>query len=87
MFRAGYCEKHGDSAVEVFSPCPAFMPTVLLRCDSLLLPTKFDDPPLPHRLCTDFGTEEERRKSGGFTEGKLYQTFIILIAIRGAGRA
>jgi hypothetical protein len=53
----------------------------------LFLPTKLDDPPLPHRLCTDFGTEEERRICGGKAEENLYQTFIILIAIRGAGRA
>ena len=74
MFRAGYCEKQGVYAVEVFSPCPAFMPTVLLRCDSAISPnhTRWSSAPPPtlHRLCTDFGTEEERRMSEGITEVK-----------------
>ena len=39
---------------------------------SLFLRTKLDAPSLLHRLCTDFGTEEERRKSGGITDLEPY---------------
>ena len=56
----------------------------------LFLLTKLDDPTLPHRLCTDFGTEVERRYNGGsaeVAEGKSYQILVNAIAIRGAGRA
>ncbi|MBQ4450710.1 MAG: hypothetical protein II900_09830 [Prevotella sp.] len=37
---------------------------------SSFLRTKLDETPLLHRLCTDFGTEEERRKSEGRAEDK-----------------
>ena len=37
---------------------------------SFILHTKLDVPSLLHRLCTDFGTEEERRINGLTTESK-----------------
>ena len=40
MFRAGYCEKRGHFADEVFLPRSASMPSLFLLCDSALPPNQ-----------------------------------------------
>ena len=46
---------------------------VVIASNSVVVPLQVRSkslvPPLSHRLCTDFGTEEERRKNGGETKG------------------
>ena len=50
---------------------------VVIASNSVLVPLQVRSnslvPPLSHRLCTDFGTEEERRKNEGETEEKPCQ--------------
>ena len=46
--------------------------SLILRCfsvqSSMLLRYKIAPSPTLHRLCTDFGTEDQRRKNGGIRE-------------------
>ena len=57
--------------------CPYLFPRTSY-VSPFFLRTKLDEPPLLHRLCTDFGTEEERKQSEGIT-GILCLFFWLLV--------